>query len=269
MNGQLSPYEQFLIHRTLTDPNDANTYYVQAVIRDADDTIVETVNLTDRGNQRFSKQWKVAADRSVNGSGRYISITTRVYTDSGYTTPDTLNGQESQTYIIQRRLDSNVAFGGGGGVIDYREISKIVTDEIKKIPKLELPKQEAPKPTDFTPIIKEITKNITDRIDKIKIPEPEKIDFRPIEKGLENLSKDINNLPRFEKTDLSELIMELQNLNYTIAEKEKFMRIIEENTKLKTIFSAISTMGIGGLVEEAQKKSKDNYLLKLKSQFGL
>ncbi len=282
---QLNPYESFLIHRTLVDPSDSNTYYVQAVIRDADDSVIETVNLTDRGNQRFSKNWKVVADRTLNGSGRYISITTRVYTDSGYTVADTLNGQDSETYIIQRRIDGNQIFGGGGGVIDYREIGKIVAEEIKKIPKLEFPKQELPKPIDFVPITKEIIKTITDRIDKIVIPvseKPEKVDLQPLNKSIENLSKEIRNLPRFEKTELAPLIREIQNLNSTILETHKesmkmmeenskknieeiVAPILKENAKLKTILST----GLGDTSEEKQKKARELYLNKLRTQFGL
>ena len=275
---QLNPQEQFLIHRTLTDPNDTNTYYVQATVRDADDTIIESVNLTDRGNQRFSKQWRVVADRSLNGTGRYISITTRVYTDSGYTTLDTLNGQDSQTYIIQRRIDGNsVSLGGSGGVIDYREIGKIVAEEMKKMPPY--PKQMAMKQMDYAPMFKEMAKVIIDRIDKIAIPIPEKVDFFSLEKGLESLAKMINDRPKFEKTDNSQLVNELKGLQGLVSEIHNEYKLIQQSKdEIKKILAEGGKMlseklddvkKNGYMISLSDKNEKDSYLKKLRAKYSL
>jgi hypothetical protein len=66
--------------------------------------------------------------------GRLVTITTRVYTDSGYTTLDTLNGQGSDTYRVKYEQAFG-AVGGGGATVDYEKIRKMIQEELGKIPK--------------------------------------------------------------------------------------------------------------------------------------
>ncbi len=85
MSLVLQPQKSFTVVRQIANHLDSATYYVRAVIRNAyTDELIETLDLTSRGSQRFSKNWQVPADPS--GEGFYISIVTSVYTDSGYTT---------------------------------------------------------------------------------------------------------------------------------------------------------------------------------------
>ena len=94
---QLAPNTTFAIVRQIEDHTDSATYYVQAVIRNAQtDALIATVNLTDQGSRRFSKNWQVTADAS--GQGFYISILTSVYTNSGYTTKSQNYGDKMETY---------------------------------------------------------------------------------------------------------------------------------------------------------------------------
>ena len=75
---QLRPTETFTIVRVLGDTVDTATYFVQAIIRNSNTgKIIDTINLTDKGNRRFTGNWEVAAD--VSGEGFYIDITTTVY----------------------------------------------------------------------------------------------------------------------------------------------------------------------------------------------
>src|SRR3990167_6396837 len=98
---QLSPGEYFAIVRQLADPNDTGTYYVRAFVRNArTDTLLDTVNLTDRTGQRFSVEWQVPSSTS---DALYIAVTTRVYTDSAYTTLSTDYSQEMEVYLVEDR----------------------------------------------------------------------------------------------------------------------------------------------------------------------
>lgn len=138
---QLEPGEYFGIVREIADPNDTGTYYVQAVIRDArTDALISTVNLTDRGSNRFSKEFQVP---SVGiGVGRYISITTYVYTDADYTTYSDAYSRESDTYLISPRA-AHLGGGGGPGADFYRGIFRKLMQEflalfLAGIPKLDI-----------------------------------------------------------------------------------------------------------------------------------
>lgn len=124
---QLQPQEYFTIVRQLQDPADVNTYYVQAVIRNArTDAVIDTINLTDRGSRRFSLPWQVPADTS--GLGFYISVLTSVYTDSGRTTKSDQYGEEMETYLVDNRF-RNLGGGGGGSDVDYKKI-RVVFQEV-------------------------------------------------------------------------------------------------------------------------------------------
>ena len=140
---QLSPGETFAIVRQLADPNDSATYYVQATIRNArTDALLDTKNLTDRGGQRFSVEYQVP---SKSSDAVYIAISTRVYTDSGYTTLSDAYGQEIATYLVEMRQQH---FGGGGSGISYQKIEEIVRAVLA-----EVEKPEPAVPTDLSGVI--------------------------------------------------------------------------------------------------------------------
>src|SRR3712207_5094711 len=118
----LNPLEEFVIARQLNDPADTNTYYVQAVIRNAKtDAVIATVNLDNKGSQRFTKTWQVVQDPT--GLGLYVTITTTVYTDSSYSTKSTTYGVEQHEHLIQDRINPWLRTGGGADV-DYKRVRK-------------------------------------------------------------------------------------------------------------------------------------------------
>jgi len=283
--NQIEPNKNHLIVRQLIDSSSTDVFYIKAVIRDFDGTVLDTIYLDDKGGQLFTKSWKCVGDNTIAGSGREILISTVVYSDNLYSTLSATEGVNTETFLVQQRISANQVFGGAGGVIDYREIAKIVSDEIKKVPKIEFPKQEFPKQVDFIPAIKDAVKSIVDKIDKIKFPEykPEKqkeIDFSPLQNKIDNVAKEIRNLPKFERTELFPLIQEIKNLNSTILEthretmksmEENSKKLIEEivapiqkeNARMKTFLS----MGLGETPEEAMTKAKNSYLQKLKAKY--
>lgn len=124
---QLSPGEQFVITRQLADPNDSDTSYVRATIRDAKtDELLSRVTLVDRGERRYSQAYQVPAD--VSGLGRWISIVTTVYTDSAFTSLNPNYSEEMSTYLVEQRRVNTGGFGGPD--IDYKKIKEIVDKSV-------------------------------------------------------------------------------------------------------------------------------------------
>ena len=120
------PQKPYQIVRQLDNAGDTGTYYVQAVVRlTATDAVLATVNLAPKGKQRFSAPYQVPADTS--GLGTYISITTSVYADSGYSQLSLNYDTEDAEYlVIQPPLST---YGNGGTtIVDYDRIRKLVGD---------------------------------------------------------------------------------------------------------------------------------------------
>lgn len=215
---QLHPREQFTIVRQLQNPYITDTFYVRAVIRNAKtDTIIATLNLTDKTGQRFTKTWQVPVD--VSGQGFWISIITSVYTDSGYATKSQNYGDEENTYLIQERYLFNPNYPVGAD-IDYKKIKKMIDVGVKKVieeigiiePKVvtvtnevvkevikevrvpEIKVVETQKVQDLSPIINEI-RAVGKKVDEkpvTEIPEPKEINLAPILDGIEGVSKNIS-----------------------------------------------------------------------------
>lgn len=185
---QLKPGEQFTIVRQLDNPADSGTYYVQAVIRNSKtDAILATLELDDKGNQRFTKSWQVSPDPS--GEGMYIDVESRVFTDNTYTTYSDVYSKENAVYLV---ADRPLSMGGFGTEmsqeIDYKKIRTIIGEEISgqdkpKAPKIGLSKvmaridalqailegiepPEKPEPVDFSPLMSEI-KQLSDKIGQL------------------------------------------------------------------------------------------------------
>lgn len=194
---ELEPGQPFTIWRKLEDPNDSTTYYVKADVRDMrSNELIQSVNLTDQTGRIFSKQIDAPGDAS--SQGRWIAISTRVYTDSGYSTLSPIHKEESREYKIIRRLTS---LGGGGSVsIDYKKIEKMFEDFKEELPEPQkisfsgleklikegfskLEAKEMPT-TDLSPVLEAIRGQDDEGgslLDAIKnIPAPEKPDFSPI-----------------------------------------------------------------------------------------
>lgn len=215
----LQPREQFMLVRQLSDHTDPTTYYVQAVIKNSvSGATIATVRLIDGGNGRFTKLWEVPSD--VSGLGFYIDITISVYSDSGYTTKASSYGDSNDQFLVFDRI---VKHGGGGGMdVDYKKIEKILTSSIKPLLGL--------KNADLAPVLAQI-KGVMMAVDKIEMPEMEKMNHTPvlkaIEKSLSSVLKAIDNKPVTEKTDLGEVVTKLGEL-------------LKKEPKLDMVFTAIS-----------------------------
>ncbi len=144
MSVILQPQSSFPIVRQIANHLDTGTYYVRAVVRNADGDTIDTVDLEDKGGQRFQRRYRVPVDSS--GQGAYISIITSVYTDAGYTTKSPNYGDEENTYLVFDRVRGSGGGGSGGGNLDAGTIRRIVAEELAKVEAPEAPEMpEIPK----------------------------------------------------------------------------------------------------------------------------
>jgi hypothetical protein len=239
----LNPGEEFVISRQLNDPADSGTYYMQAVIRNAKtDAIIQTVNLDNKGNQRFTKTWKVAYDPT--GLGLYITITTTVYTDSGYATPSTDYGIEQHEHLIQDRVNPYM-LPQASPDIDYKKIRKIVQEELGT-----LPKPADQKEPDLLPISEGLQAVISE-VRAIKIPQPEKTDLQPVLRQIESVLKAVKDKRDFEDTDLSPVLAAIEDAT------ESYQPLLAENTqKLEQMLERVREFYMDD-IERIEKKMED------------
>lgn len=206
----LQPGNSFTVVRQIANHLDTDTNYVRAVIRNAyTDAIIDTLNLADKGSQRFKKDWQVPVDSS--GQGFYVSIITSVYTDSGYTTKNANYGDEENTYLVQERVKPLMRGGGG---LDAYTVRRIVKEELDKLP------QPEPVKIPKAPKYEMRWDEVLSAIQNIKMPEQEKVDLAPVISGLKDAMQSIQEKEVTPETDLAPLQSKLE----------------EEMTKLTQVF---------------------------------
>jgi hypothetical protein len=169
----VNPNSSLRIIRQLSDPYDSGTYYVRAIVRNsATGDVLETINLTDSGSQRFVGSYHTGADGS--GNGFYIDVTTYVYTDAGYTTASESYQVESNVYHVIQQW--NHAAGLGGGLeVNYEKVRRIVQEELGK---LVIPEPIVPR--DLTPELLGIERRLKESVGAIYIPEQKEVDLEPV-----------------------------------------------------------------------------------------
>jgi hypothetical protein len=211
---QLIPQRSFTLVRQLNNPYITDTFYVRAVVRNAyTDEILATLDLTDKGGQRFKKDWQVPAD--VQGQGFFISIVTSVYTDDTYTTKSQDYGDEETTYLVAR-LASQTRTGAGGGV-DAFTVRSIIQDELDKRKPDPITFPEIPTPKEYEMRWEEVFGAIAEARDAIaRIP---KIDLTPILERLNTVEQAIMDKEVTPETDLTPLI-EMLNERDTIDDRK-------------------------------------------------
>lgn len=285
----LNPAETFPIIRIIGNHLETDTLYVRAVIKDAvNDKVLATVDLADKGSYYYRTNWKVVWDNTM-ARGRFLTITTSVYSDSGYTTKSENYGDEVETYLVQERFDSSRAYGSseGGGAIDYRELRKVFGEEIGKVKK--------PKAIDIAELAKEVAKVVVINLPEEK--EVEVIDLTPLENSINKLSQELSIRPKFEKTNLSELSTSINELlskldtafktsikSSTSKFEENSISSINKAIKLlgkvtteqikkameeKTVTLNIEANGKVNINSSQEKKDKESNINRLKSKFGI
>jgi len=235
MGITLQPREQFAIVRQLQDHTDSGTYYVRAVVRNSrTDAVIDTVNLTDRTNRRFTALWQVIADTS--GQGLFVDICTSVYTDSGYTTKSENYGDESETYLIDNR--QKATGGGASGDVDYKKIKKMLSEAIStiKIPdqkEIEMP--EYPE-TDLS-MVHEQLESIISLV--TAIPLPEKVDLQPvldaIDMSEDRIRQSVLDIPEAPKVDFEPVLEAIKKMDMQDTLKTINALVDSLNTQLPDI----------------------------------
>lgn len=205
----LQPQKAFTVVRQIANHLDSGTYYVQAKIRDAyTDDLLETLTLSLTSGQRYKGNWQVCADPS--GEGRYVSIVTSVYTDSGFTTKSENYGDEETTYLVQNRVP--LARGAGGGSLGISDVRRVIKEELEKLPKPEtFDYDRIPKPQELQDRSDEILAAI-----KANKPQmPKMPDLEPLKQGLEAVKQAVEAKEVTPATDLTPVLTALQDKNET------------------------------------------------------
>ena len=223
---QLHPTEQFTISRQLADPDDTDTNYVQATVRNAKtDELLKRVNLTLKGSQRFTGLYEVPAD--VSGQGFWITITTLVYSDSGYTVRNMNYNAEQNTYLVQDRANKGSG-GGHGDDIDYRKLAKVIDDAVKNN------KQQ---PQSLDPVLNMLA-GIGEALVRLESKEVkmEKTNLDPVFNAISSLERAIVALGgKFTKVELTPLENAISNLTEAIRiafdNQDAFLSDIQETLK--------------------------------------
>lgn len=216
------PQSTLRIVRQLSDTSDSGTNYVQAVVKNsATSAVLDTINLTDEGSQRFTGSYFTAPDAS--GNGYYLDITTTVYTDSGYTTINTNYARETHTYHVYQEM---MHFGGGGVEVNYDKIRRLIKEELAAQEKMEIPEQR-----DLTPEMlgmeRRIKEAVQQAISGIQFPAQVKPD-------LDRVIRDVNS-----KVDEA-----INTMLIAVDQKE-----VTPETDLMPVMQAIENLPIPQIVE--------------------
>lgn len=236
---QLVPSRNFTVVRQIGNHTDATTYYVRAVIRDAySDVILDTLNLTDKGGQRFKYDWLVPQEPS--GLGKFISIVTSVYTDSLYTTKSENYSDEENTYLWATLATSN---GGGGGQgfsekFDYRRIGDMIDKAVATIP-APLPFPEMPKPKEYEMKWDEILLKCEEMMKQMKAMPQEHMDMKPMMEKLAGISQLVNEKEVTPETDLQPILDKLSEENDTNELNHDETRVLISASEKKIIKAII------------------------------
>lgn len=247
MSVILQPQSSFPIVRQIANHLDTDTLYVRAVVRNADGDTIDTVDLEDKGGQRFQRRYRVPVDSS--GQGAYISIITSVYTDSGYTTKSPNYGDEENTYLVFDRVMPTMRGGNGGSTVDLKAIRRIISEELDKV-KPEPQETEVKEEEDvLTPKIDALTltsANVVDLVKNLKeildsLPK-ENVNLEPVIAGLSEVKQAIVDKDVTPETDLTPVYEEIDILNKEITDELLAHRLYLQETKADLVDTITSTV---------------------------
>ena len=145
---QINPNQNIQLAALIADTTDTNTYYVRCVMRDtATNKTLGSVNLTRDSSNSRRFYGHIQAPSQTGPGGRFIDITTTIYTDSGYTTPSPNYAETIEKYLVAYIW--NQAIGGAGSGDPFAEsyekdgTRKLIRDEfayvIEEIGKINSP----------------------------------------------------------------------------------------------------------------------------------
>lgn len=227
MVGTIQPREYFPISRVIADPSDATVYFVKAIVRNArTGATIDSLKLISMGGGIWALSWQVPADTS--GQGLFISITTIVYTDAGYSSLSDMYGQEQDTFLIYDRMKWVAAMAqqisaiSSGADIDYKKIGRIVTEGVVK---------------GLEPVKKVLT-GIAADIDALEDAEAAEVDLGPVLSALEALAEATAPIKGLKNADLTDLIKLVRDTHNAVAQIE--IPEAAEPTDLSPVLKAIA-----------------------------
>jgi len=265
------------------------------VIKDAvNDTILETVDLDNKGSYYYRTNWKCVWDNTM-ARGRYITITTSVYTTNSYTTKSPNYGDELQIYVVQERWDAAKMQSMGGG----QSYSGITASDVRKVIKKELENIKFPKVKDIKfPKQKEYEANfndITKELDKIRtlvgtLP-AQNNDLRPVISRLDELVDEVQMKPVTKETNLKPILKlldkhhkdksnskEIKGVSNILdgiksrlnkVEKELLKNVADKMTEIvKDEIDKLNITIPANLLSKGEDEKKSN-INKLKSKYGI
>jgi len=134
---QVNPNQNIFVAYLITDTSDANTYFVQSVMRDtATGTTLGTVKLTRDANNSRRFTGSIQAPSQNAAQGRFVDIITTVYTDSGYSVKSQTYGEDMRQFLVKTLWDISLNGGGGGGGVvgnSTAGMRDIVREELAKV----------------------------------------------------------------------------------------------------------------------------------------
>lgn len=129
---QVSPQEKICIAALISDPADTNTYYVQAVMRDTlTNKILGSVKLAVDPNNSRRFFGYLEAPSNNTPTGRYINITTSIYTNAGYSVYSQNYEEVVASYIVAQRWSMALAGGAGGVDLYAPDYAKAIREAMK------------------------------------------------------------------------------------------------------------------------------------------
>lgn len=216
--------KNFTVVRQIANHLDSTNYYVEAVIRNAfTDEIITKLDLENKGDQRYKKDWKVPVVSS--GQSYYISIVTSVYTDAEHTSKSPDYGDEEMTLqVAPTDLATNTNGGGTtyvGETISTEDIKDLIRSEFEKQKPIEIPPQIE---TDLSGVLKAI-KEVDNKIKPVIIP---KVDLRPIKSALDALKSSIEAI-KIPELDISPIIKKIDEIDENDnIDKEELKHLFKE-----------------------------------------
>lgn len=263
MISRIQPRSNLPISRLLVDPLDSATYFLRAIVRNAKtNATLATLALPQISGRLYGATWQTPADAS--GQGFYITITTEVYTDAGYTARAETYYDDFEAFFIYDQFNmlqglatqiAALVEGSGGSDVDYKKIKEIVNTAANRVIEA-IPEEK--ETMDLSPILTSIeTLSIFLRTPIAEAEDTsEPFDLSPIFTALENISKNVLDLPKFEKTDLAPAIDAIKELR----------QLFDTNDYLKQFAELQTAIGkgvpdVGAKLEEVAKILKDFLLV--------
>lgn len=222
--NQLIPAQPYDLSYYITDHTDNNTYYVRAVVYDANTgEVLDTQDLTQSSYNSHLYLKRTQAPGDTSGHGRRIVVVATAYEDSGYTTKSSLYQEQSEVYIVVKPGAGMTL--GGGYTVDYNIIKEIYQEvfreEIKKLIKA-------------VSKVSEVLAKVNEKVGKIPTIT---YSFDSILEALKDIRTAVGLIPLDNSVDLAEVLARVDSAIQTVVDKE-----VTPETDLSVLINSIDDL---------------------------